>query len=181
MNKEKRNEVIVLGGGCFWCTEAAFRMLRGIISVTSGYAGGTTSHPTYEMVCQGNTGHAEVVMLTYDVMEITLEEILSVFFTVHDPTTINQQGNDVGSQYRSIILFAKRDDEKKILAYIADLEREHIFDQPIVTEVKALDIFYPAEVEHADYYERFKDKPYCQIVIAPKLAKLRKKFQKLVV
>ena len=177
----KRNEIIVLGGGCFWCTEAAFRMLRGVISVTSGYAGGSATHPTYEDVSSGSTGHAEVVMVVYDANEITLEEILSVFFTVHDPTTLNRQGSDIGTQYRSIILYSKETEREKIMTFMADMEREKIFDQPIVTEVKALDIFYPAESEHARYYERFQGKPYCQIVIAPKLVELRKKFQKLIV
>ena len=177
---DKENESIVLGGGCFWCTEAAFRMLKGVISVTSGYAGGNTAAPTYEDVSSGTTGHAEVVMVTYDSDDITLEEILSVFFTVHDPTTPNQQGNDVGTQYRSIILYSKKADEEKIREYISSMEREGVFDKPIVTEVSALGIFYPAESEHARYYERFQEKPYCQIVISPKIVKLRKKFQKLI-
>ncbi len=177
----KRNEIIVLGGGCFWCMEAAFRMLRGVQSVTSGYAGGTASHPTYEMVCQGDTGHAEVVMVMYDAMQITLEEILSVFFTIHDPTMPNRQGNDIGSQYRSIILSTEETSREKVLAFIAHLEKKKIFDHPIVTEVKSLSVFYPAEREHARYFERFSEKPYCRVVIAPKIAKLRKKFQKHII
>lgn len=156
-------------------------MLRGIVSVTSGYAGGDTPHPTYEDVSTGTTGHAEVVMVVYDADQIALEEILSVFFAAHDPMTPNRQGNDVGSQYRSIILYTKKEDEERVRVYIDDLEREKIFDSPIVTEVRALDIFFPAEGGHSRYFERFSEQPYCQIVIAPKLAKLRKKFRELAV
>lgn len=177
----KRNEIIVLGGGCFWCTEAAFRMLRGVQSVTSGYAGGTVSHPTYEMVCQGDTGHAEVVMVMYDANEIALEEILSVFFAIHDPTTPNRQGDDIGTQYRSIILFSKEEEQEKISSCIQRLEQEKIFDHPIVTEVRKLDVFFPAEVGHSRYFERFSEQPYCRTIISPKLAKLREKFQKFMV
>lgn len=168
-----------LGGGCFWCLEAVFRRLRGVVSVDSGYAGGETADPTYEAVCTGTTGHAEVVQIEYRPEEIGFEDLLQVFFAVHDPTTPNRQGHDVGPQYRSIVLF--HDDEQRRLAeaMIRRLENEGAFENPVVTQVEPLERFYPAEAYHRDYFERNGRQPYCQVVIAPKLGTFRQQFAKL--
>jgi peptide-methionine (S)-S-oxide reductase len=168
------NEVITLGGGCFWCVEAVFDHLRGVEQVTPGYAGGHVPNPTYHQVCGKNTGHAEVVQVTFDPQQISLREILEVFFTTHDPTTPDRQGADVGPQYRSIILY--HDDEQKRIAeeVIADFNAREIWTAPLVTEVEPLEAFYPAEEEHRDFYRRNPNQAYCQAVIAPKVAKLRK-------
>lgn len=168
----------VLGGGCFWCLEAAFSKVKGVVSVISGYAGGTKEAPTYGDVCNGSTGHAEVIEIKYDPKIISYEEILHLFFSIHDPTTRNRQGNDIGTQYRSIILYDTQ--EEKLLAekIIKKLEKEKIYPNPFVTEVKPLDKFYPAEEYHQKYFARNPDKAYCQIVISPKIAKLRQKFGK---
>ena len=164
-----------LGGGCFWCVEAVFERLRGVSDVVSGYAGGHTSDPTYREVCNGTTGHAEVVQITYDPEDISYRDLLYVFFTTHNPTTRNQEGADVGPQYRSIILY--HDDEQQATAedVIEELEDEGVFDDPIVTEVEPLDTFYRAEEKHQDYYADNPHLPYCQAVIAPKVQKLREK------
>ena len=169
-------ETATLGGGCFWCVEAVLKPLRGIRSVVSGYAGGHAENPTYQKVCSGGTGHAEVVQVTYDPDEISFRDILGVFFSTHNPTTLNRQGADVGSQYRSIIL--AHDDEQQRIAreVIAELEADEIFDDPIVTEVEPFEAFFEAEEKHQDYYERNAGQPYCQAVIAPKVAKMRKKY-----
>lgn len=169
--------VIVLGGGCFWCTEAVFSRLKGIIAVTPGYAGGHTSNPTYKVVVTGRTGHAEVVQVAFDDSVILLSVILDVFFTTHDPTSLNRQGADVGSQYRSLILTTSPTQHEAVLDYIANLRKNKTFDKPIVTEVQSLATFYPAEVSHQEYYQRNSDAPYCQVVIDPKLAKLKKHFR----
>jgi len=171
---ETRNETAIFGGGCFWCTEAAFDELRGVLEVEPGYAGGATPNPTYEQVCSGRTGHAEVVRVTYDPSQISYRDLLDVFFTVHDPTTLNRQGADVGTQYRSVIFYT--DDEQRRAAEdaIRSLEESGVWGDPIVTEVLPAPDFYPAEPYHRDYYRRNPTQGYCQVVIAPKIAKLRK-------
>ncbi len=165
-----------LAGGCFWCLEAVFRQLRGVHAVKSGYAGGHRPNPTYEQVCTGATGHAEVVRVTYDPSVISYGDLLDVFFTIHDPTTLNRQGNDVGTQYRSAIFFESPEQEREARAKIAALEAERVWDAPIVTQVQKLDAFWPAEAYHDDYFARNPQNPYCSVVIAPKVAKARAKF-----
>lgn len=171
-----KTEKAYFGGGCFWCLDAAFSRLKGIKSVVAGYAGGTKENPTYEQVCSGNTGHAEVVEVTFDPSMISHETLLELFFSLHDPTTPNRQGNDVGTQYRSVILHTdekQRDLAKKVLEKI---EKEGLYANPIVTEVAQLDKFYPAEDYHQKYFEKNPEAAYCQLVIKPKLSKFRKKF-----
>ena len=172
-------ESIVLGGGCFWCTEAVIKRLRGVVSVVPGYAGGNTLDPDYEQVSTGQTGHAEVIKVEFDPTRIGLEMILEVFFATHDPTSMNRQGADVGTQYGSVILFDDEAQEKIVRKVVAGLK--DTFDSPIVTEIKKLDKFYPAEEYHRNYYERNEGKPYCQLVINPKLSKLRAKYAHLLV
>ncbi len=171
-----RREKATLGGGCFWCLEAAFLELRGVTDVVPGYAGGQVAHPTYEQVCTGTTGHAEVVQVTFNPTELSFRELLTVFFALHDPTTPNRQGNDIGPQYRSIILYHNEKQRQIAEAVIRELETAGVYKAPIVTEVVPLDAFYPAEPYHHRYYQRHSWQPYCQVVIAPKLAKLRKQF-----
>ncbi|HUI08373.1 MAG TPA: peptide-methionine (S)-S-oxide reductase MsrA [Verrucomicrobiae bacterium] len=172
-------ETITLGGGCFWCTEAVFEELKGVTQVESGYSGGTVPNPSYEQVCSGVTGHAEVSQVTFDPKIISLKQILEVFFTVHDPTTLNRQGNDVGTQYRSVIFY--RNDEQKAVAQevIKEIEAEKLWDGKIVTELAPFKAFYKAEDYHQEYYRLHGAQPYCQFVIAPKVAKFRRKFQSL--
>ena len=165
-----------LGGGCFWCLEAVYDELQGVEKVVSGYAGGHVDNPSYKQVCTGTTGHAEVVQLTYDPEKITFREILEVFFVIHDPTTLNRQGNDVGPQYRSAIFYHDETQKETADATIAELEETNAFSDPIVTEVAPLDTFYPAEAYHQDYYQNNRLQPYCQFVVKPKLAKFRKTF-----
>jgi peptide-methionine (S)-S-oxide reductase len=169
-------ETAILGGGCFWCLEAVYNELRGVQSVISGYAGGSVANPSYEQVCSGRTGHAEVVRLTYDPAEISYREILDIFFTIHDPTTLNRQGADVGTQYRSIILYESPEQEQIARDAIAEITASGIWRKPIVTQVEPLDRFYPAEAYHQNYFEQNPYQPYCQVVIAPKVAKAREKF-----
>jgi peptide-methionine (S)-S-oxide reductase len=166
-------ERIALGGGCFWCTEAVLKKLPGVVSVTPGYAGGTTLDPSYEDVCKGTTGHAEVVLVEYDPEQVSLEELLDVFFVTHDPTSLNRQGNDIGSQYRSVILFASEDQKARIDSFVDEISKN--YDKPVVTEVRPLESFYPAEDYHHGYFEKNPRQPYCQIVISPKVAKIRNK------
>jgi peptide-methionine (S)-S-oxide reductase len=170
------SETTVLGGGCFWCLEAVYTELRGVQTVISGYAGGSVDNPSYELVCSGRTGHAEVVQLTFDPSEISFREILEVFFTIHDPTTLNRQGNDVGPQYRSIILYTSPEQEQIAREVIAEITASGIWPRPIVTQIEPLARFYPAEAYHQNYFERNPYQPYCQIIIAPKVAKARQKF-----
>jgi peptide-methionine (S)-S-oxide reductase len=165
-----------LAGGCFWCLDAAYRRLRGVTSVVSGYAGGHVVNPSYEAVCTGRTGHAEVVQLEFDPSVITYRELLEVFFGIHDPTTLNRQGHDIGTQYRSAIFPHDADQETVAREVIAELEAEHTFDDPIVTTIEPLGTFYPGERYHQGYYDRNQNQPYCAAVISPKIAKLRKKF-----
>jgi peptide-methionine (S)-S-oxide reductase len=169
-------EIATLGGGCFWCLEAVYNELRGVESVISGYAGGSVANPSYEQVCSGRTGHAEVVQITFDPSAISYRDILGVFFTIHDPTTLNRQGADVGTQYRSIILYSSPEQEATATEVIAETQASGLWRAPIVTQVEALERFYPAEGYHQNYFERNPYQPYCQIVIAPKVAKARKKY-----
>lgn len=169
-------ETATLAGGCFWCLEAVYRELKGVERVQSGYAGGRRPNPTYEQVCTGTTGHAEVVQIDFDPSVITYRDLLDVFFTIHDPTTLNRQGNDVGTQYRSAIFTHDDAQESAARAKIAGLTNEGTWDDPIVTEVEPLTQFYAAEDYHAAYFERNQGQPYCQFVVAPKVAKARQKF-----
>ena len=169
-------ETATLAGGCFWCLEAVFQQLKGVTSVASGYAGGTVPNPTYEAVCTGRTGHAEVVQVEFDPAVIAYRDLLDVFFTMHDPTTLNQQGGDVGTQYRSAIFFHSPEQEHAARAAIAALETEKVWDDPIVTEIVPLTAFYPAEQYHRDYFNRNGNQPYCRAVVAPKVAKFRKHY-----
>jgi peptide-methionine (S)-S-oxide reductase len=171
---EHRQEVATLGGGCFWCLDAVFRELRGVERVQSGYAGGDYLNPTYRDVCSGLTGHAEVVQVTFDPDELSYRDLLGVFFTIHDPTTLNRQGGDVGTQYRSIILYHSRQQKETAESVITELGR--LWPDPIVTQVVQASAFYPAEKYHQDYYANNANQPYCQIVIAPKVAKVRKAY-----
>jgi peptide-methionine (S)-S-oxide reductase len=173
-NGLSRTEIATLGGGCFWCLEAVYQELRGVEKVESGYSGGDVPNPTYRAVCSGTTGHAEVVQVTFDPEMISYKDILEVYFTIHDPTTLNRQGADVGPQYRSVIYY--HDDEQRRVAeeVISDLEAEGIWKDPIVTEVTPIDEFYIAEDYHQDYFLNNGYQPYCQVIIAPKVAKFRK-------
>jgi peptide-methionine (S)-S-oxide reductase len=170
------SELATLGGGCFWCLEAVFERLQGVRSVRSGYAGGSPPDPSYELVCTGTTGHAEVVQIAFDPAVIGYKEILEIFFVTHDPTTLNRQGPDTGTQYRSVIFTHDETQRATAADVIADLTRQGVFDRPIVTEVAPLDVFYPAGTYHQEYYRRNTGQPYCQAVIAPKVAKLRKAY-----
>ncbi len=173
---ETGTEKATLGGGCFWCLEAVFEQLKDVIRVESGYAGGDVPNPTYEQVCTGRTGHAEVVQVTFDPRELTYEQLLEIFFTFHDPTTLNRQGADVGTQYRSVIV-THSEEQRAVAELVIDrIEREGIWDDPIVTQVTRLDAFYKAEDYHRAYYQRNRGQPYCQVVIAPKVAKLRRRY-----
>lgn len=169
-------QTAVFGGGCFWCTEAVFQKLKGVEKVTSGYAGGDMSNPDYEHVSMGNTGHAEVIEVQFDSNIISYEILLNVFFSVHDPTTMNKQGNDVGEQYRSVILYTNEEQKQQAEGFIKKLSDEHHFDNPIVTEIKPLGKFYPAEQYHQNYFESNPNQPYCQVVINPKVKKFKEKF-----
>ena len=171
-----RHETATLAGGCFWCLEAAFQDLKGVERVQSGYAGGRVANPSYEQVCTGTTGHAEVVQITFDPEMVSFDDLLHVFFTIHDPTTLNRQGVDVGSQYRSAIFYHTPDQKATAERVIAELQSEHVWDDPIVTELKPLGAFYPAEEYHRDYFRRNPTQGYCSAVIAPKVAKVRKLF-----
>lgn len=167
------------GGGCFWCTEAVFKQVRGVEKVVPGYAGGETPQPTYEQVSSGTTGHVEVVKVDYNPGQISFKDLLDVFFATHDPTTPNRQGADVGKQYRSIILYADDEQKKQAKRFIKQLENENAFEKSIVTQVKQLDNFYEAEEHHHDYYQKNPEKGYCQVVINPKLEKLKERYASL--
>src|ERR671933_442491 len=173
-NGSSRTEVATLGGGCFWCLEAVYDELRGVQSVESGYSGGPVPNPTYRQVCTGITGHAEVVQVTFDPEVTSFKEILEVFFAIHDPTTLNRQGADVGTQYRSAIFYHDEEQERVAREVISELEAEGVWDDPIVTEVVPFEEFYVAEDYHQGYYRNNAYQPYCQVVIAPKVAKFRK-------
>lgn len=169
-------EIATLGGGCFWCLEAVFSQMQGVESVISGYCGGATENPTYKEVCSGASGHAEVVQITFDPALLSFRELLEVFFTIHDPTTLNRQGNDVGTQYRSAIFYHSREQQAEAEKMIAELAATHIWLNPIVTEIAPLDKFYPAEDYHQEYFKLHGEQPYCRAVVAPKVAKFREKF-----
>jgi peptide-methionine (S)-S-oxide reductase len=172
-------EIAVFGGGCFWCTEAVFKMLKGVKSVGPGYAGGTKVNPSYDDVCGGRTGHAEVIRIEYDPSQVTYKNLMTVFFGSHDPTTVNRQGADVGTQYRSVIFYTTEDQKNEAEAFIAALNASNKMGAPIVTTVDPLTNYYPAENYHADYYARNKEAAYCQLVINPKLEKVQKQFADL--
>jgi peptide-methionine (S)-S-oxide reductase len=171
--------VAVFGGGCFWCVEAVFDELHGVRSVVSGYAGGETKNPTYEQVCSGRTGHAEVIKIEYDPAEISFRELMTVFFATHDPTTLNRQGNDVGTQYRSTIFYADDEQKQQAAAFIKELDEAKSFKNSIVTTLEPLTEFYPAEDYHQKFYANNPYQPYCQYMIPPKLSKLHKQFKEL--
>lgn len=177
MSNTKNKEIATFGSGCFWCTEAVFTKLKGVESVTAGYTGGSTENPTYEEVCSGETGHAEVTQIAYDPDTISFSDLLEVFWKTHDPTTLNRQGNDIGTQYRSAIFY--HNEEQRILAeeYKEKLLTSGVFEHPIVTEITKMEIFYPAENYHQDYYENNKSQPYCSFVITPKVKKFREVFR----
>lgn len=172
----KELEKITLGGGCFWCTEAVYLQMKGVVDVKPGYSGGHVKNPSYKEVCNETTGHAEVVQITYDPAVASFAEILEVFFVTHDPTTLNRQGNDVGTQYRSAIFYHTPKQKEIALQIIANLEKEKAYKNPIVTEVTEFKAFYPAEDYHVNYFARNKNQPYCQFVVAPKVEKFKKIF-----
>jgi len=173
---QKQSEIATLAGGCFWCLEAVYEDLKGVESVESGYTGGSVPNPTYEQVCSGNTGHAEVVRITFDPSVVSYRDLLEVFFTIHDPTTLNRQGNDVGPQYRSAIFYHTPEQKSTAEDVIVQLTAQKVWDNPIVTEVTPLREYYPAEDYHQEYYRRNPGQPYCSVVIAPKVAKFRSRY-----
>jgi peptide-methionine (S)-S-oxide reductase len=176
MNEPARIELATLGGGCFWCLDAIFRDLRGVGKVESGYAGGANPNPTYQQVCTGRTGHAEVVQITFDPQAISFRDLLNVFFVIHDPTTLNRQGADVGTQYRSVVFHHAPEQEATARQVVAEVNSACVWDAPLVTELAPFAKFYPAEGYHQNYFEFHGNEPYCQAVIAPKVAKFRKRF-----
>ena len=169
-------ETATLGAGCFWCVEAVFDDLKGVEDVVSGYSGGHTENPTYQQVCSETTGHAEVAQITFNTDEISFKEVLQVFFAVHDPTTLNRQGNDIGSSYRSAIFYHSDEQKRVAEEVIKEVTDEGVYDNPIVTEVTSFDKFYVAENYHQEYFANNPNQPYCAAVVAPKVAKFRKKF-----
>jgi len=171
-----QNEITTLGGGCFWCLEAVYDQLDGVLDVVSGYAGGRVPNPDYKSVCSGRTGHAEVIQVTFDPTVISFKEILEIFFTIHDPTTLNRQGADVGTQYRSEIFYHSEEQKNTAEEVIAEIEAAEIWPNPIVTAISALDTFYPAEDYHQEYFQRNPYQGYCRVVVAPKVAKFRQKY-----
>ncbi|HVM76850.1 MAG TPA: peptide-methionine (S)-S-oxide reductase MsrA [Candidatus Paceibacterota bacterium] len=177
----EKTEIAIFGGGCFWCTEAVFSELRGVISVMPGYAGGTVKNPSYEQVCTGSTGHAEVIRIEFDPAQISFHDLLTVFFATHDPTTLNRQGNDVGTQYRSAVFYTNAAQKTEALKFIKELAASDPGGKPIVTEVTPLspDAFYPAEDYHRNYFKNNRSAPYCQVIIEPKVEKLQEKFAEL--
>lgn len=170
-------ELTTLGGGCFWCTEAVFNELRGVEKVESGYSGGTVPDPSYQQVCTGSTGHAEVIQITFDPSVISYREILGIFFTAHDPTTLNRQGADVGTQYRSMIFYHSEEQKMTAQQVIKEIEASRIWEKPIVTKVEPLTAFYKAEDYHQEYFKNNQYQPYCQMVIAPKVGKMRQHYR----
>lgn len=169
-------QTATLGGGCFWCIESAVKQLQGVISVQSGYSGGIVDNPTYPQICSGTTGHAEVVQIVYDETEISYSELLEVLFSIHDPTQLNRQGHDVGTQYRSVIFYHNETQREQAQAFLNQVAEDQLFENPVVTELSPLINWYAAEPYHANYYENNAEQPYCMAVIAPKLAKFRATF-----
>jgi len=174
--KDAGSKTVVFAGGCFWCTEAIFDELKGVKKVVSGYSGGNVANPTYDQVCTGRTGHAECTQITYDPTQVTFAELLEVFWMTHDPTTLNRQGADHGTQYRSAIFYTDEDQKQEAIAYKAKLEKEKIWNDPIVTEITKFEKFYPAENYHQEYYQNNPNQGYCRIVITPKIEKFKKIF-----
>ena len=172
----KQTELATLAGGCFWCLEAVFEQLKGVEKIVSGYAGGAKANPSYEEVCTGRTGHAEVVQVSFDPVQLSYHDLLGVFFSIHDPTTLNRQGADVGTQYRSAIFYHSSEQKAAAETLLQELETEKLWANPIVTEIAPLDTFYPAEAYHQEYYRNHPYQGYCQAVIAPKVAKFRKHY-----
>ena len=172
-------ETATLGGGCFWCLEAVYQQVRGVTAVVSGYAGGAGANPSYEAVCAGVTGHAEVVAVEFDPQQVSYRDLLEIFFVIHDPTTLNRQGNDIGSQYRSVIYTNSAEQEKTAHEVVTELTRENAYGAPIVTEIQASPIFYAAEAYHQNYFRNHPAQGYCAAIIAPKLSKFRAKFKSL--
>jgi peptide-methionine (S)-S-oxide reductase len=172
-------ETAIFGGGCFWCTEAVFKMLKGVTSVLPGYAGGKTVNPTYDQVCSGETGHAEVIRIEYDPTQVSFRTLMTVFFATHDPTTVNRQGNDVGTEYRSIILYTTPKQKEEAEAFIKEVDESTREGNPVVTEVQPFEKFYEAENYHKDYFARNPDKAYCNLIISPKVEKVQKEFAEL--
>ncbi|MDP2336299.1 MAG: peptide-methionine (S)-S-oxide reductase MsrA [Bacteroidota bacterium] len=177
LSSSGQTETATFGGGCFWCTEAIFRSLKGVETVESGYSGGKLKNPTYKEVCTGETGHAEVIHITFDPKIISFRELLEVFWETHDPTTLNRQGADAGTQYRSAIFYHSPDQKDIAEKYKAELNKENVFEKPVVTEITAFDKFYKAENYHQDYFANNRSQSYCQFVIVPKLQKFRKIFK----
>ncbi len=176
---ETNNQTIILGSGCFWCTEAIFKNLKGVENVTPGYSGGTLPNPTYKEVCKGDSDHAEVIKVEYNPRIIDTAQLLKIFFASHNPTTLNRQGNDVGTQYRSVIFYTTDEQKRTAEMIIKKLQFEKTFDDPIVTQIESAKEFYPAEDYHQNYYANNKTAPYCMFVISPKMAKFRLKFKDL--
>ena len=174
--RPQQNETIVLGGGCFWCVEAVFSDLDGVVDIRPGYTGGHVDHPTYAQVCEANTGHVEVAAITFDPARLSLSDVFNVFFATHDPTTVDRQGNDVGPQYASAIFWSTQVQREQAQAFIDKLTAGDVFGAPIVTQLRPLEKFWPAEDYHRDYFARNPNQGYCQVVIAPKVAKMREKF-----
>ncbi|MEK7510487.1 MAG: peptide-methionine (S)-S-oxide reductase MsrA [Patescibacteria group bacterium] len=177
--KNSHLETSVFAGGCFWCTEAVFERLKGVESVMSGYTGGHKANPTYQQVCEGQTGHADAIKIVYDPALISYETLLAVFFATHDPTSLNRQGSDVGSQYRSAIFYTTEEQKHLAEEFMKKLQEEGVYEKPIVTELKRLTDFYEAEEYHRQYYEKNKEAPYCQLVINPKIEKLKERYAHL--
>jgi len=177
MMTDKKLDTATLGNGCFWCTEAVFQDLKGVVSVTSGYSGGHSENPNYKEVCAGTTGHAECLQIVFDPLLISYEELLEVFWKTHDPTTLNRQGNDIGTQYRSVIFYHSEEQKKTAIAYKEQLTRSKAFPKPIVTEIVPFEKFYKAEDYHQDYFNLNGNVPYCQYVVAPKVEKFKKEFK----
>jgi peptide-methionine (S)-S-oxide reductase len=176
-DETSKTQIAVLGGGCFWCLEAIFSKLKGVVKVESGYSGGNESNPDYEKVCSGNTGHAEVIKIEFDPDKISYEILLRIFFSVHDPTTLNRQGNDRGTQYRSIIFYDSPEQEQTALRVIEEIKNSRIYKGSLVTEVKPLREFYKAEDYHQEYFSNNSAQPYCQVVVSPKVEHFRKNFE----
>lgn len=174
--ENKNLETAILAGGCFWCTEAVFQRLNGVEKVIPGFTGGNIKNPAYREIITGRTGHAEAIQISFDPQEISFRELLLVFFGTHDPTTLNRQQNDVGTQYRSAVFYHSEEQKKAAIEVIGELEKENVFQNRIITEVTAASDFYPAEEEHKDYYNRNKEQPYCQYIIDPKIKKLTSHF-----
>lgn len=174
-----KTDTAIFGGGCFWCTEAIYQELQGVTSVLPGYSGGKTTNPTYEDICTGKTGHAEVIKIEYDPSQISYTDLLTVFFATHDPTTLNRQGNDIGTEYRSIIIYNNEEQKHESETFIKNLQESDFKETPIVTELKPLEKFYEAEKYHQEYYKNNSWQPYCQVVINPKVQKLKEKFRQL--